>query len=61
MLSVDIKNILKKQIQQVMANIFRLNNPGSGSNKSDTESPSVTKENFFITQDGEQPKLRLKP
>lgn len=50
LLSADIKNILKQQIKQIMANIFRLKNPSTALNPdSCNTSPAATQSNFFIT------------
>lgn len=44
MLSADIKNLLKKQIQAIMANIFRLRKKGTGL------TPEQSPLGFFITE-----------
>ena len=44
MLSADIKALLKKQIQAIMANILRLRKEGTG------ETPQQSPMGFFITE-----------
>lgn len=49
-LSTDIKNMLKQQIKEIMANIFRLRNPGKDE-ETKKGKESKDEHNFFITQE----------
>ena len=49
-LSIDIKHMLKQQIKQIMANIFRLRNPGSDVEAKNSKD-AKDEPNFFITQE----------